>query len=66
MSSGEWTAEEKGLYQVTWSLQNLVDSGENNLIYLYKNGEILTGSTHLSYYTGNGRNDDQGRVQDRA
>ena len=25
-----------GLYQVTWSLQNRVESGEDNFIYLYK------------------------------
>merc|ERR1719158_407695 len=26
LSSGEWTAEEKGLYQVTWDLLNRLDS----------------------------------------
>merc|ERR1719494_441602 len=39
LGSGVWTAEETGLYQVAWSLRNIVHSSEANEIYLYKNGE---------------------------
>merc|ERR1719234_1482274 len=40
-STGEYKAEVGGLYQVTWSLHNYLNSGEHNLIYLYKNGGVV-------------------------
>merc|ERR1712192_63935 len=51
-SRGEWKSEEKGLYQVSWSLSNSVDSGktETNDIYLYKNGAALQESLHVTQY----------------
>merc|ERR1712037_988796 len=50
ISSGEWTAEEKGLYQVSWSLRNV--PGPDNRIYLYKNGAQLPESLHASWTYG--------------
>merc|ERR1712037_385370 len=52
ISSGEWTAEEKGLYQVSWSLRNSLSGGPDNRIYLYKNGAQLPESLHASWTYG--------------
>jgi len=59
-STGEYTAEVGGLYQVTWSLTNRVDSGEYNWIYLYKNDEAVEGGHHSYYQNSDGYIYEQG------
>jgi len=60
ISSGVWQSEQKGLYQVTWSLSNDLNSGEQNWIYLYKNKGRLDESMHGSGYYSDGTVRDQG------
>jgi len=50
IGTGVWTAQETGLYQVTWSLMNQLDDGEFNHIYLFKNGVRNEESTSDSWY----------------
>jgi len=50
-ATGVWTAEDSGLYQVTWSLQHSIHSGEINSISLSKNGVEIQESNHYSRYT---------------
>ena len=35
-NTGLWTAGVSGVYQVSWSLENSPDRGENNMIYLFR------------------------------
>jgi len=61
LSSGEWKAEEKGIYQVTWSLYNELNDGEQKEIHLFKNGELVSESMHRSFNNpSNGSIRDQG------
>jgi len=50
-ATGVWTAEDSGLYQVSWSLQHSINSGEINSISLSKNGVEIQESNHYSRYT---------------
>jgi len=60
-NTGIWTAEDSGLYQVTWSLRNVVNSGQENHIFLYKNRAGLAESRHKSnYLNSDGRIGDHG------
>merc|ERR1712228_111064 len=47
-SSGVWTTNVPGIYQVSWSLRNLLLGGYDNWIHLYRNGERIDESWHLS------------------
>merc|ERR1711953_1337450 len=48
-SSGVWTTNVPGIYQVTWSLINQLTGGDDNGIYLYRNGREISESKHVSY-----------------
>jgi len=51
-NTGIWTAGDSGLYQVTWSLINWVDSSAQNRIYLYKNNGRIDESQLYSTSVG--------------
>jgi len=48
--TGVWTAQETGLYQISWSLRNWLDNDEENSIYLYKNNVKMEAARHYSQY----------------
>merc|ERR1711874_308204 len=60
--TGVFTAPHPDSYTVTWSTYASDDAGDYYvLIYLYKNGQMIYESEHVSYYSGpSGLVDDQG------
>merc|ERR1712083_1123663 len=48
-ASGVWTAQETGLYQISWSLRNWLQGDDDNVIFLYRNGEGIDESLHRSF-----------------
>jgi len=53
-ATGVWTAEDSGIYLVTWSLRNHIPpvGTKDNWIFLSKNGVKLWESLHGTFYTG--------------
>jgi hypothetical protein len=53
-STGVYTAQAAGIYQVVWSLHNYLDGGKYNEIYLQRNGQKVDESRHYSHnFAGN-------------
>jgi hypothetical protein len=63
ISTGIFTCDAPGSYTVTWSLVAVDYAGDSQVeIYLRKNGEKITESLHVSWYSGSsGRVNDQGK-----
>ena len=61
--TGVFTAPHPGSYTATWSTYASDNAGDYYvLIYLYKNGQMIYESEHVSYYSGpSGLVDDQGK-----
>jgi len=47
--TGVFRASEQGLFQINWSLFNKLKGGDDNYIYLYRNGKMIWESLHGSF-----------------